>query len=141
LERRLNIPSDGAKTGHQEIAVEWLRKNRDDAIGIVGCLVAGLLVENFYGSWSLSLAVTGALAGSIAAFLWYQASKSKFTLVGIMKEGGPLEALNDLAQWTFDIKDQIVLSNRSNSRAALWTAGSVILNALATVIGLFSGGH
>jgi hypothetical protein len=82
----------------------------------------------------LILAGSGALTGAIAAFHWYQASRCKFEIVGRMREGGVEQALNDLAQWTFEIKDKLELSNRSNAKAAIWTAVSVGLSALATLI-------
>ena len=60
--------------------------------------------------FSVALAVAGASAGVRAADLWYRASEINFNSVGRMRAGGTPEAVNDMAQWIFEIVDQIKLS-------------------------------
>jgi hypothetical protein len=87
------------------------------------------------GIISIFVTLAGAVTGAVAARLWYRASRTKFKVVGTMREGAAAEALNDLAQWIFEIKDEGEVSSRMNSRAARWTAYSVGLNVLAALLG------
>jgi hypothetical protein len=98
----------------------------------------------------LVFALAGLLTGLIAAFHWWGASKVKVrdpNLPGGSREDQRKEKENrkkfeqatgirgDVAAWFITIEVAYKMSSDWNRKAALWTALSVLMNALSAILG------
>lgn len=86
-------------------------------------------------NWPLVVAIAGFVAGLIAAFYWYRASQVNF--VPFEKVGGVIRRLNPLddpQHWIIAIDKTLQKSGKRNRIAAIWTAVSLLLSALAAVL-------
>jgi hypothetical protein len=86
-------------------------------------------------NWPLVAAIASFVAGLIAAFYWYRASQVNF--VPFEEAGGVvrrLSPLNDPEHWIVAIDKTLQKSGKRNRIAAIWTAVSLLLTALAAVL-------
>jgi len=91
---------------------------------------------------SILLALAAFGAGVTAAWYWYLSAKVDPKTgwdppVGDATKDSQvlLENLNAIAVWIFAIKDALEEASRLNRNAAIWTAISVLLSALAALAG------
>jgi hypothetical protein len=93
-------------------------------------------------TFSMVVAIAAFLTGVAAAWYWYHSAKVdpktgwKPPVGDATQDPNALLAnLNALFVWTFAIKDALRESSRLNRSAAIWTAISVLLSAVAAVMG------
>ena len=86
---------------------------------------------------SLFFMVASFVSGLVATCRWYQASQVQ--VIPIWAKYGVVEPPNDGGlSWISGILEAARISGKLNRIAALWTAGSVFLNAISIAIGACS---
>ncbi len=83
----------------------------------------------------LFLAVAALISGLIAAYYWFRSAEVRLKKLGNFAEPVNEAVLDSFTQWIFEIADNIKDAAALNKRAAIWTAVSVVLGAIASVIG------
>ncbi|HEY5364097.1 MAG TPA: hypothetical protein VIJ49_07850 [Aestuariivirga sp.] len=78
---------------------------------------------------------TSICAGLFAAYLWYKASKVE-VIPAWAKDNGfePVDEDRKHSDWIGGILEATNTSGKLNKTAALWTAGSLILNAFTSIV-------
>jgi hypothetical protein len=83
----------------------------------------------------LVLAIAALISGVTAAYYWFRSAQLKWRKLGRLAEPINEAVLDSICQWIFEIADNIKEGAALNKRAAIWTAISVFLSAIASVIG------
>jgi hypothetical protein len=90
-------------------------------------------------NWPLVAAIASFIAGLVAVRYWFRASQVSFEPFeeyrGVLR---PLNPLHDPEHWVGAINQTLRESGRRNRIAAIWTAVSVFLSALAAVLSAFA---
>lgn len=82
---------------------------------------------------AICFAAVGGVSGIISARYWYESSRISVTPP--WGDFEPLEAVDKAVGWASATLDALIKSAALNKKAARWTAASVLLSAVAGVLG------
>jgi hypothetical protein len=83
----------------------------------------------------VGLALVAACTGLVAAVYWYRSSRVPITPTWTTEPGETGEAQMG---WTVGTMKAFCLSSRLNAKAAIWTAVSVGLAAVSSIVGIWA---
>jgi len=89
---------------------------------------------------AIGLAILAGITGVVAAIYWYRSSKVPTVPVWPRGAFGPMEPVESEASQSGWIAGMLQAGTRAaelNAKAALWTAGSVLLAAAASIVSVF----
>jgi hypothetical protein len=86
---------------------------------------------------SVVLAIGSTIAGVVAAYLWWKASRVEFQP---FDEAGTLMPTSEVDHWLHAVRLTLGKAGRLNRSAALWTAGAVALAGASSLTGALNSG-